>query len=131
MIPPGVGSMPIISGIAASATRRLRKSPCIAGTSRAESPICPIASPTTLTNKSKVVSETNKYGVVRVSGPVCHSAARRSAIWPGETPSSTARTPAATTIAAPIRSPTRSEPTRTSNATKMVPSAYIDVTVFP
>ena len=60
MIPPGVGSMPIISGIAARATRRLRNSPCIAGTSRAESPICPMASPTTLTSSSRAVSETNR-----------------------------------------------------------------------
>ncbi len=29
MIPPGVGSMPISSGIVARATRRLRKSPCM------------------------------------------------------------------------------------------------------
>jgi hypothetical protein len=107
MIPPGVGSMPIIRGIVAR------------------------ASPTTFTSSSSAVSDTNRYGVVSVNGICCHSTASRFRIAAGVTPSSTASTKAETTMASPILTFSRNKPTRTTRETKIVTNAYIYVTPAP
>ena len=125
IMPPGVGSRPIIMGIAAIAKRRLRNRPWSAGTRRLETPVSFIAVPSTLTNMTKAVSVMKRYPVVWLNGLVFHSSTAVDQNWPGVTRRSIARAMDEISIARPSLTFTCSRTTSNASAKPIEISAYI------
>lgn len=125
IIPPGVGSIPIIIGIAASAKRRLLNMPSIADTKRCDTPVSFIASPSTLTKITSAVSVMQRYPVVWLKGLLRHSSAAVRQNSPGVTLKSIAITTDDRSIARPSLTLSLSSTTRKTSAKAIAISAYI------
>ena len=116
IIPPGVGSRPIIIGIVAIAKRRLRNRPWRAGTRRCETPVSFMAVPSTLTNITNAVSVMKRYPVVWLRGLVFHSSTAVTQNRAGVTRRSAARAMEESSIARPSLTFTCSRTTSSASA---------------